>query len=203
MLGVELSARGVDADDFTLSSLDKVCELEGDRLTEGSMLLSLVMDFKVCSVRYAGGFGGGIGLDESLTSGSFLASESLDVLYRGLGPFSNEKAWLLAPQASPAAFQAAGRVPLWLLDALLLDDFLESFGRRVVSITFRLSGLDPRDVDFASGVLGPDNVGEGDAGFCEAGEGSPLCDLCNCGCNPDLDDAVDLAGRDDGFDRSR
>lgn len=129
------------------------------------------------------------------------------MLYRGLCPFSDEKAWLLAPQASPAAFQAAGRVPFWLLEALLLEDFLEeSFGRRVVSITFRLSGLDPRDVDFASGVLGPDNVGEGDAGFCEAGEdgeGSPLCDLCNCGCNPDLDDSVDLAERNDGFDRSK
>lgn len=62
LLGVELNARCVDADDLTLSSLDKVCELEGDRLTGGSMFLSLGIGFEVCSLRYAGGFGGGIGL---------------------------------------------------------------------------------------------------------------------------------------------
>jgi hypothetical protein len=128
------------------------------------------------------------------------------MLYRGVpGTSFSDEETPAVPQANPAAFQAAGRVPFCrLLDVLSLplDDFFPSLFRRVVSISFRLSGLDPPDVVFASGVL---DSGLGDTGFCETGEdgdGSLLCD-CNGGSKPDLDEAVDLTGRVNGFDRSK
>lgn len=73
---------------------------------------------------------------------------------------------MVVPQANPAAFEAAGRVPLRPPGAFVFVFLGSFFCRSVVNITFRRSGLDPRELVCVRGTssMGTAEVGEADAG---------------------------------------
>lgn len=98
-------------------------------------------------------------------------------------------------QARSAAFDAAGLILLRLLESLLISDLLGSLWRRVVSIAFRLSGLDPWEVAVGGHI--------GEARYREVGELSPLFDSGNCERQLDLDATIGISGIGGGLERSK
>ena len=105
------------------------------------------------------------GSSPELVLGSALAALRDDAIAAAsLTVFSPEPDRNVLPHARPAALEAAGRDSFFLLLTLVFF-FLPSVLRNVVSIGFRLSGLEPRDLVFSdefefirtAGV--PDDVG--------------------------------------------
>jgi hypothetical protein len=114
---------------------------------------------------------------------------------------------LVVPQARPAAFDAAGLVPLRLEEDDLYFDFLGSFFcRSVVSIIFLLSGLEPRDDSFVSGVPGEDaaaGTGDGESLRGEEDEGAGSFNSRDgAGVNDTAAAGDGLTGNGGGFDKS-
>jgi hypothetical protein len=114
---------------------------------------------------------------------------------------------LLVPQARPAAFDAAGLVPLRLEEVDLYFGFLGSFFcRSVVSMNFLLSGLEPRDDSFVSDVLGEDaaaGTGDGESLRGDEDEGAVSFNSRDvAGVNDTAGAADGLSGRGGGLDKS-
>lgn len=108
------------------------------------------------------------------------------------------------PQASPAALEAAGGLPLRPGELLDLDeDFLLSFVLRVVSIPLRFSGLVPRGVAVGE-IFGTGNIGGEEIAFEISLAGEPFFSLDFWTTESELffEAAVGLGGNGSGRDRS-